>query len=276
MASTGDKLIRVIFCDLDGTLVHPGNHILDEDIDMLHEATSCGIRLVYVTGRPARCLSDLPTAVKELSSEIVTSNGASEVVDGRTRIVAPLDGQRVRDFSEALRKADPEVNFATEFESAFGYESGYSWWPATDTGSDAVCAEISDLADSILPITKLLCRSLNLNARNLARSAEALGFKAVITYSCGPEEGGPVEVLAPLASKGHAVRRILRAADIAPVAAVAFGDRPNDIPMLDSVGDGVVIGAPSEPRLSTFESAASVGKWLATHHERWRKYPGSE
>jgi HAD superfamily hydrolase (TIGR01484 family) len=269
-------LIRVVFCDLDGTLVRLGNRVLEEDIGMLREVISCGIRLVFVTGRPSRCLSDLPVAVRELSLEIITSNGASEVVDGRTRVVAPLDGQQVRDFSEALRKADSKVSFATEFESAFGYESGYAWWPATDTGSDAVCAEISDLASSALPITKLLCRSGNLNAGNLARRAEALGFNATITYSCRPEEGGPVEVLAPFASKGHAVRKILKEADISSAAAVAFGDRPNDISMLDSVGTGVVIGNSSEPRLSTFESAASVGTWLATHQERWRRHLRSE
>jgi HAD superfamily hydrolase (TIGR01484 family) len=269
-------LIRIVFCDLDGTLVRPGNRILEEDIDMLREMTGCGVRLFFVTGRPSRCLSDLPLAVKELPCEIITSNGASEVVDGRTRIIAPLEGRQVREFSEALRRADSRVSFAAEFESAFGYESGYAWWPATDTGADAVCAEISDLAGSALSITKLLCRSGHLNAGTLAGRAETLGFDLTITYSCGPEEGGPVEVLAPLASKGHAVRRVLKEADIAPDAAVAFGDRTNDISMLDSVGNGVVIGTPSEPRLSVFESAASVGKWLAAHQERWRRYPGSE
>ncbi|MFD3587354.1 HAD family hydrolase [Streptomyces sp. NPDC058683] len=269
-------MIRAVFCDLDGTLVRPGNLVLDEDLDMLHGVTSCGVRLVFVTGRPSRCLADLPAAVRELSHEVITSNGASEVVDGRTRVLAPLEGHQVRDFSEALRKADPEVSFATEFESAFGYEPGYAWWPATDTGADAVCAEIPDLAGSALPVTKLLCRSGDLSAGDLARSAEALGFDVTVTYSCRPEEGGPVEVLAPLASKGHAVRRILEEADIEPAAAVAFGDRPNDISMLDSVGAGVVIGVPSEPRLSVFESAASVGTWLARHQERWRGRLGSE
>jgi HAD superfamily hydrolase (TIGR01484 family) len=264
-------LIRIVFCDLDGTVVRSGNRVLAEDIETLREAVSCGVRLVFVTGRPARCLSDLPTEVTELSDQIITSNGAAEVVAGRTRIVAPLGGQLVRDFSAALRKVDPKVNFATEFETAFGFEPGYAWWPATDTGADAFRAEISDLAGGTLPITKLLCRSANLNAGDLVRSAEALGADTTITYSCRPEEGGPVEVMAPLASKGHAVRRVLKEAGIAPAAAVAFGDRSNDISMLDSVGDGVVVGAPAEPRLAVFESVPSVGKWLATHHERWRR-----
>ncbi|MGW2959454.1 HAD hydrolase family protein [Streptomyces sp. NPDC001220] len=265
-------MIRAIFCDLDGTLVRPGGRVLDEDIDLLRKVTSGGVRLVFVTGRPSRCLSDLPAAVEKLSRHVVTSNGASEVVDGGMRIVAALDGQRVRDFSEALRRADPKVSFATEFESAFGYEPGYAWWPATDTGADGFCADIADLTGSTLPITKLLCRSGDLNAGELARKAEALGFAATITYSCRPEEGGPVEVLSPLASKGHAVRRLLREAGLTPAEAVAFGDRANDIPMLESVGEAVVIGAPTEPRLSGFASATSVGKWLAAHYERWHTH----
>ncbi|MHC3472657.1 HAD-IIB family hydrolase [Streptomyces sp. 7R007] len=268
-------MIRILFCDLDGTLVRPGNRVLDEDIGQLREAIACGVRLVFVTGRPSRCLADLPPAVTELSREVVTSNGASEVVEGATRLLAPLDGRWVRDFAEALRAADPKVSFATEFETAFGFEPGYAWWPATDTGADSVCADISDLTGGSLPITKLLCRSTGLDAGRLARTAEALGFDATVTYSCRPGEGGPVEVLSPHASKGNAVGRILDEAGIAPAAAVAFGDRSNDIPMLASVGAGVVIGAPSEPRLAVFESAASVGTWLAAHQERWRGHLGT-
>ncbi|MFK0157304.1 HAD family hydrolase [Streptomyces sp. NPDC090493] len=269
-------MISAIFCDLDGTLVRPGGFVLDEDIDLLRQATSGGARLVFVTGRPSRCLSDLPSAVEQLSRHVVTSNGASETVDGGLRILATLDRERVRDFCRALRRADPMVSFATEFESAFGYEPGYAWWPATDTGADGFCADIPDLVGSALPITKLLCRSGELNARDLARTAEALGFGVTVTYSCGPEEGGPVEVLSPLASKGHAVRRILQEADLTPADAVAFGDRANDIPMLESVGEAVVIGTPAEPGLSVFSSAASVGTWLAAHDHRWRScHPGN-
>ncbi|MEU3297043.1 HAD family hydrolase [Streptomyces longwoodensis] len=263
-------MIKAIFCDLDGTLVRPGGVVLDEDIDLLRQVTSTGARLVFVTGRPSRCLSDLPTALGELSGRVVTSNGASEVADGQTRILAPLDGQTVRDFAAALRRADPEVNFATEFESAFGFEPGYAWWPATDTGADGFSAGIAHLTANGLTITKLLCRSGALNAGNLAHTAQALGFNVTITYSCRPEEGGPVEVMSPHASKGHAVRRILRETDLTPADAVAFGDRANDIPMLEAVGEAVVIGSAPEPRLSVFESATSVGKWLATHDERWR------
>jgi hypothetical protein len=69
---------------------------------------------------------------------------------GRTQILAALDGQRVREFSEALRDVVQKVSFATEFESAFGYEPGYAWWPATDTGVGGFCAGIPDLVDGVL------------------------------------------------------------------------------------------------------------------------------
>ncbi|MEV6537100.1 HAD hydrolase family protein [Streptomyces sp. NPDC051639] len=120
-----------------------------------------------------------------------------------------------------------------------------------------------------LPNTKVLCRSSHLNAGDLAQRAEELGFDVTVTYSCRPQEGGPVEVLSPLASKGHAVRRILTEAGIDLTETVAFGDRTNDIPMLDIVGDGIVIGHPAEPRLSRFASAPSVGAWLQAHRDRW-------
>ncbi|MET8289501.1 HAD hydrolase family protein [Streptomyces sp. NPDC005132] len=54
-----------------------------------------------------------------------------------------------------------------------------------------------------------------------------------------------------------------------PTEAVAFGDRTNDIPMLNSVGDGIVIGDAAEPRLASFASAPSVGAWLQARRDRW-------
>ena len=263
------RAIRAVVCDLDGTLVRTGNVVLDEDVEALRDVRGCGVRTVLITGRPSRALSDVPAELLSLFAKVFTSNGASSVTDGRVEIIAALDQERGFEFATALRASDPTVAFATEFETTFGYEQGYAWWPATDTDPGAVCADVGELFHLGRPTTRMLCRSAMYSAAELARMAEAVDPCLTVTYSCRPDEGGPVEVLAPRASKGGAVRQDLLRVDIDPLTAVAFGDRHNDLSMLAAVGHGVAIGDDIDPRLAAFPSAASVGRWLAEHRDAW-------
>ncbi|WP_164545022.1 HAD family hydrolase [Antribacter gilvus] len=265
------RVINAVVCDLDGTLVRTGNVVLSEDVDMLRAVRAQGIRTLLITGRPSRCLWDMPAELWPLFTTIFTSNGASCFTAGQLNIVAPLDADRGLRFAVKLRAIDPTVVFATEFENTFGHEPKYAWWPATDTDPAALCGGIDDLFGYRSLVTKLLCRSAVLNARELARVAEAVDPGVTVTYSCRPSEGGPVEVMAPSASKGHAVHRDLDFAGIDPRTAVAFGDRYNDFPMLDTVGRGIAIGVSIDPQLSAFESALSVGQWLAANQKSWSK-----
>lgn len=263
------RAVRAVICDLDGTLVRTGNVVLDEDVEMLREVRGCGVRTTLITGRPSRALSDVPAGLLSLFTTVFTSNGASVVTDGRVQIIAPLDPGQGLEFATALRAADPTVAFATEFETTFGYEQGYAWWPATDTDPGAVCADIGDLFHLGRPATRLLCRSGTRSAAELARTAESIDFRLTVTYSCRPDEGGPVEVLAPHASKGRAARQDLRRVNVDPLEAVAFGDRHNDLSMLSAVALVVAIGDDTDPRLAAFPSARSVGRWLAEHRDSW-------
>jgi HAD superfamily hydrolase (TIGR01484 family) len=261
--------INAVICDLDGTLVRTGNVVLPEDIEMLRAVRGRGIRTTLITGRPSRCLWDMPADLWPLFTTILTSNGASCYTGGKLDVIAPLDRSRGLRFAEKLRAADPTVAFATEFDSTFGYEPDYAWWPATDTDPAALCGGIRELFGYRSPATKLLCRSAVLDAGELARAAEAVDPEITVTYSCRPCEGGPVEVMAPHASKGRAAHRDLEAARIDPRTAVAFGDRHNDVSMLATVGCGIAVGEAIDPELAAFDSARSVGHWLAANQKSW-------
>jgi HAD superfamily hydrolase (TIGR01484 family) len=263
-------VIRAIVCDLDGTLVRPDNVVLPKDVEMLRAARDRGVRITLITGRPPRCLSDLPADLWRIFTQIFTSNGASSFLDGKLDIIAPVDVNQGLAFAAMLREADPTVAFAAEFDTTFGYEPKYAYWPATDADPGATCAEVGELLRLGNPVTKLLCRSGRFDAGELARTAEAVDPGVTITYSCRPGENGPVGVLAPCASKGRAAHRDLRRARIDPQTAVAFGDRHNDVSMLMMVGLGIVIGEGVDPVLEGFESTTSVGRWLTENQGSWR------
>lgn len=273
MPSEGPEVraINAVLCDLDGTLVRAGNTVLAEDVEMLRAVRDNDVRTTLVTGRPSRCLSDMPAELRPLFTAVFTSNGAASYTGGRVEIIAPLETSQSLTFAKLLRQADPTVAFAVEFETTFGYEPGYAWWPATDTDPGAVRAGIESLLNDSRPITKLLCRSGRLSAAELARTAEALDDAISVTYSCPPSENGPVEVMSSYASKGQAALRDLGCARIDPRSAVAFGDRHNDLAMLVAVGRGVVIGEVVEPGLVGFVSAKSVGHWLAENQDSWTR-----
>jgi hypothetical protein len=74
-------------------------------------------------------------------------------------------------------------------------------------------------------------------ARCRVAMTEALGSRARVT----PSYPQFVEIASPRAGKGPAVRRLAAGLGVDPARAVAIGDAPNDVDMLEAVGFGVAV-----------------------------------
>jgi hydroxymethylpyrimidine pyrophosphatase-like HAD family hydrolase len=81
-----------------------------------------------------------------------------------------------------------------------------------------------------------------MSAADLLAAAHAamddLSERATTTYSM---EGGLLEIAAPGISKAFALEKVAAERGITAAEAVAFGDMPNDIPMLSWAGLGVAV-----------------------------------
>ncbi|MDO5628055.1 MAG: HAD family hydrolase [Mobilicoccus sp.] len=251
---------RLVATDLDGTLLDPRGRVTPRTRDVLEGLWASGIETLFVTARPPRWVDALADAVGG-HGYAICANGAflydvhaREVVDA-TLLDLTLIEQLTRDVRASIR----DVGFALEHQGGMHLEDEYGevdprWLPP-----DATVGPLSTCG--IDGAGKLLARVPGLSEVDegpgtTQESAAGLAFidrvrgivagRAVVNYSGadGLAEIGPVGV-----SKASALQRWCDRRGITAQQVWAFGDMPNDIPMLAWAGRSFAVdGAPEEVR----------------------------
>jgi Cof subfamily protein (haloacid dehalogenase superfamily) len=223
--------------DLDGTVVRSDYTISDRTVAALAAVEAAGRTLVFVTGRPPRWMHMVAEQTGHHGLAIC-ANGAQlydlhseEVIEEH---LLPVDV--LREVMETIRRELPEVAFGVEYGLNFVYDQAYqARWDATRTS-----ARMVDPADlTALPAAKLLVQHAELDPDTLlARVLTIAGDLASFTHS---GYGGLLEVSAAGVSKASALARLCEQRGIAAADVVAFGDMPNDLPMLAWAGTAYAV-----------------------------------
>ena len=196
---------------------------------------AAGIEIVLVSARGPRGAREA-AADAGVSGTAICSNGAV-VLDLATGDVARerrIETQVAIDLVRALRRRLPGILFAVERE-AFAHEPGFAawnWTPPPDTRiGDAV-----DLLDE--PATKLILRHDQHEVDVVAAVARELLGESASVYIAG---SWVVEVSPAGVDKAAALAELCEERGLAAAAVVAFGDMPNDVPMLAWAGHAVAV-----------------------------------
>jgi Cof subfamily protein (haloacid dehalogenase superfamily) len=229
--------MRLVGTDLDGTIVRSDGTISARTVAAIAAVEAAGVPFVMVTGRPTRWMK----VVAEQTGHhgvAVCANGAV-VYDLHTEQVREsflLPASVGREVAAALRDAIPGIAFAVEpLGSPFAHEPSYT--PRWDSSDPRTTAHVDDLLAT--DVVKLLARHEGLGSDELlAAAVAAVGDAATLTHS---STDGLLEISAAGVSKatGLAVLAAEHGVDAADV--VAFGDMPNDLPMLTWAGLGVAV-----------------------------------
>ena len=225
--------------DLDGTLVRSDLSVSDRTRAALARVEEAGALFVMVTGRPPRWMAPVADATGHRGLA-VCANGAI-VYDLHTeRVVRSslLTAGDVAQVVAALREAVPGIAFAVEQGPADGIPGGFgreaSYVPRWDNGEVRV-AGLDELAAP--GVVKLLARSEGTGSDDLlATASAALGDLAECTHSSAD---GLLEISAAGISKASGLASLADEWGVAASEAVAFGDMPNDLPMLAWAGRSV-------------------------------------
>jgi Cof subfamily protein (haloacid dehalogenase superfamily) len=227
---------RLVATDLDGTLVRSDGSVSDRTRAALALVEDAGVTLLFVTGRPPRWMAPIVDATGHRGLAIC-ANGAllydlhtEQVIDEHL-----LDPAAAAAVVAALRAEIPNLAFAVERGTAgFSREAAYqSRWPQPG----AVVAEIAELV--ALPVVKMLVRHAELNADDLlARARRVLGPSATLTHS---STEGLLEISAAGVSKATGLARFAAERGLEAAHVLAFGDMPNDLPMLTWAGRSVAV-----------------------------------
>jgi Cof subfamily protein (haloacid dehalogenase superfamily) len=230
--------MRLFATDLDGTLLRSDLTVSDRSRRALAAVEEAGRTLVLVTGRPPRWM---PPVVEETGHTglALCANGAVVYDLAEERVVQEhlIDPEVGAKAVAAIRAALPDVVFAVERSGSqgLGREEAYGM-PYAARGSVLV-AEVDDLMAE--PVAKLLARHDGMDPDEmLARVREVVGDLVEVTHS---STRGLMEISASGVSKAVALSRLADELGVPAEQVVAFGDMPNDLPMLGWAGHAVAV-----------------------------------
>lgn len=242
--------VRLVATDLDGTLVRGDGSVSSYTADVLARVEAAGIPVVFVTGRPLRWAEDVFEHVGEHGLAIV-SNGALvwDVAAHRPRLERPIDPELGLAVCEVLRAALPGTTYAVETLDGIGLEPEFlERHPVPDGARRGPLAELFDR-----PALKLLARHEELAPQEFWDLAEeAVGGRVVITWSSA---SSLLEISAPGVTKASTLALVCADLGVDAADVLAFGDMPNDLPMLAWAGTAYAM-ANAHP--TVLEAAAHV------------------
>ncbi|GAA3349711.1 Cof-type HAD-IIB family hydrolase [Amorphoplanes nipponensis] len=232
---------RLVASDIDGTLIRADGTLSPRTIEVLDQLYSRGVPTVLVTGRPVRWLRQLYDQMAE-PLPAVCANGAVVYDPDTDEILRadPLSVELLLDVTRQLREAVPDVVLAVEVEDgrSFWYEEK---WPLRWEGEHKrVRALASPEELTSVPAVKLLARSAGHGPDEFAALvSRTLGGIAEATHS---SSSALVEISAAGVTKAAGLAWLCERDGLAAGDVVAFGDMPNDLPLLSWAGRSVAMG----------------------------------
>ncbi|MFX0539381.1 HAD family hydrolase [Ornithinimicrobium sp. Y1847] len=223
----------VVATDCDGTLLRTGGTVSDYTREVLDQVAGIGVRVVLVTARPPRWLDEL--ADLGVSGLALCGNGAFTYDLGRREVVAHrlMDTTLVAELLADLRRDLPEVALATESLRGFAREPHFERASGREDGQWLV-GELAEIG--AVDAGKILVRHPSLHTEELTGLvAEIVGQRAEVSHSGAIRM---TEIVPPGVTKALALAHWCEELD-PPIPAEqvwAFGDMPNDLPMLEWAG----------------------------------------
>jgi Cof subfamily protein (haloacid dehalogenase superfamily) len=225
-----------VACDLDGTLLRSDLRVSARTKAALAAVEKAGALLVFVTGRPPRWIHPVAEQTDHRGLAIC-ANGAL-VYDLHTETIVEenlIPAQVLQEAMERLRGHMPGIAFAVEYGASFAYEQAY---PVALEHVTPDVRLVDPLELGALPAAKLLLRhEAHPSQELLAALRDVCAGLVEVTHST-PVGPGLLEISAAGVSKASALARLCAERGIGPADVVAFGDMPNDIPMIAWAGRG--------------------------------------
>lgn len=223
--------VRLVATDLDGTLVHSDGSITSRTRAALAAAEEAGVDVVFVTGRPLRWAEEVFEHVGPHGYAIV-SNGALtwDVSRSAPYLERPIAVDVLLTVTERLRASVPGSVFAVETLDGIALETGFLERHPVPAGARR--GSFAEIADR--PAYKLLARHEDLAPQEFWDAAQdTVGDLVEITWSSTTTL---LEISAHGVTKASTLAMFCAERGIEAAEVVAFGDMPNDLPLLAWAG----------------------------------------
>ena len=224
-------MLRLVATDLDGTLLHTDGTVTARTRAALTGVEDRGVTVVFVTGRPSRWMDDLWQHVGGHGLAVCSNGGiVYDVSAHAVREARPIPVEVGLKVAELLRREIPGTTFALERTTGFAKEPEFlERYPLPEDLDEGPLSELFD--DRAV---KLLARHERMDPEAFWADVERLvGDVVTTTWS---SVGALVEISAAGVTKASTLALLCEELGIAAEEVVAFGDMPNDLPMLEWAG----------------------------------------
>ena len=222
---------RLVATDLDGTLLRADGSVSERTRAVLESLEDRGVPVVFVTARPLRWMDELWPMVGAHGLGIISNGGI--VFDVAARSVRELRGIGREDglaLAAAIYAGVPGASIAIETVTGIRTDPTYDdrLHPAPP-GSPS--GPLEDLWTD--PAVKVLVRHAGMDPVRFREAViAAVGTRAIPTWTLD----GLMEISAPGVTKGSALVALAEELGVEATDVIAFGDMPNDLPMLTWAG----------------------------------------
>lgn len=236
---------KILFTDLDDTLLDNDKNVAPEDVDTIKEMLGRGHRFVIATGRP---IYSAKKVAKKLGLYrdgiyIVASNGGviydcsqEKIIHADTLDIALVDVM----FKSAMAENKHIHTYTDDYVVSMRKTLSLEIYSKKISMPYKILDKIPE--DLPAPPPKLVIMSIEEGSRKILedfekRHAETVKGRAVSVFS----NDFLLEYLPVGVSKGRAVTGLCEMLGIPVADSVAVGDEANDIPMIDAAGVGAVM-----------------------------------
>jgi Cof subfamily protein (haloacid dehalogenase superfamily) len=272
--------LALVACDVDGTLLRDDEKVSARSRLAVQRVCSSGIAFVLVTGRSPRWVAPVVEQIPEVTYAIC-SNGAVSC-DMRASKVLSTFALLPAELASIIKSAEqvlPNAAFGVERVlegnliqegSQFFVEPSYSF---LFDGTPHQLVSRDGLSNA--PAVKLVLRDAAMKSDEMVIRLDSVfqynelqGTKFVATFS---HPDGLVEIAPSGVTKTLALRNLADSLKITAEEVIAFGDMPNDIPMLKWAGYAVAMrnSHPSVIEIADEVTAGNNDDGVAVVLERW-------
>lgn len=233
-------MTRIIFFDIDGTLVSFNTHTIPQStLDAIKAVRSKGIKVWIATGRPMPFINNLGDLEYD---GIISATGAHcQTKEGEVIFSKPVDKDDVQRMIEHQHKTGMAVAYAGNQQAIMTAPKGI-----TENAK-----EIFQLLDIPLPELHTPEEALDFDVMEVIAfftADEAPYMMNNVLRGCSDARWHPefVDCVTKGSNKASAIDKVIAYYGFEISETMAFGDGGNDIPMLQHAAIGVAMGNASD------------------------------
>lgn len=223
--------VKLIACDLDGTLLLNGSQTIEENVfTLIHELKKQNIIFVASSGRQYYNLQLLFAPVKD-DIYYVCENGCLAYCNNKIISMTTLDHTIASMITKDILEKENSEALISDLKTCYVQPKDPEFFYHIQT-------VLKNLVNKTDDLISLECEPLKVSLFEKGGLKDISYWKEKYSQYCNVQTGGNewLDFMPNHINKGYALNKLLQYLQIDPSDVIAFGDNENDIEMLKLVG----------------------------------------